>query len=472
MIKLRPGGGGIMQRQRRRTPLRISLALLAMLWAMAAGCDCQQKLAEVDDPPDVEVWPDVEFAIPPQDAGPDAARKPGRDAAPPGLDAAAPGLDAAPPPGLDAMPPGPDAAPPGLDAAPAGPDAETPCELGSVAGRVCAPDQQTWVGGATVSVDGVDCNGHPFHLEATSGSDGFFVINGIPTGPRTVHASLGAFQQDTAVVIAANQTTQIPDDALCVAQKAAKIAVITGMGDKIETLLTSLTLQYDIFDGTTSGWTGSGAVFLSDLTKMKTYDLIFIDCAAGKTTGLAIDLGPNAATITANLTAYAAAGGSFYTSDWALVFPALSFPTDMQFVLNGATSVTNPFATTHLMGYAPQTVTADVTDTGLAGFLGKGVVQISFPNATGANSNHWGLIQSIDPSANILIQGESLYACNTKDTNCSATGQLMTQVPLAVHFKANPVGAKGGNVVYTSFHNIAQPTDDVEKILKYIVLHL
>ena len=31
---------------------------------------------------------------------------------------------------------------------------------------------------------------------------------------------------------------------------------------------------------------------------------------------------------------------------------------------------------------------------------------------------------------------------------------------------------KGGNVVYTSFHNIAQTGDDVAQILKFIVLHL
>ena len=31
---------------------------------------------------------------------------------------------------------------------------------------------------------------------------------------------------------------------------------------------------------------------------------------------------------------------------------------------------------------------------------------------------------------------------------------------------------KGGNVYYTSFHNIAQPGNDVADILKYIVFRL
>ena len=33
-------------------------------------------------------------------------------------------------------------------------------------------------------------------------------------------------------------------------------------------------------------------------------------------------------------------------------------------------------------------------------------------------------------------------------------------------------GTVGGNVVYTSFHNVGQSSADVEQILKYIVLHL
>ena len=56
--------------------------------------------------------------------------------------------------------------------------------------------------------------------------------------------------------------------------------------------------------------------------------------------------------------------------------------------------VNTPFDAKALSGYAPQTVTAQVNDPGLAQFLGKTSLNISFPKQSGANSLHWGLLAS------------------------------------------------------------------------------
>lgn len=359
-----------------------------------------------------------------------------------------------------------------LDAGP-GPDAGHVCMFGSITGRVCAPDQQTWVNGATVTLDGTDCNGLPVHASTTSGSDGSFRLDDLPPGQWTVHAELGQFKQDTPVTVVAAKTTAIPDNQLCVAQKTVKLAVVTGTADKIENLLSALNLTYTTYAGDPASFGQGAAPFLSSLAAMKQYDMIFFDCGAAKLSGVStIDFGANAAAIQQNLRDYVAQGGSVYASDWALLFTVYSAPGAFSFLTNGGGAVANPFNANLLMGYAPQTVIAQVTDPGLATFLGKGEVTITFPNQSGAYSAHWGLLQSIDPTATVLVQASTVQTCTTADTKCQAPGVNATSIPLAVELRLAGTGVRKGHVVYTAFHNIAQSTDDVSKILKYLILHL
>ncbi len=122
------------------------------------------------------------------------------------------------------------------------------------------------------------------------------------------------------------------------------------------------------------------------------------------------------------------------------------------------------------MGYAPQTVTADIADPGLAAFVGKQQVSIAFPRGGGVSSLHWGLMQTVDPKAKVLVSARSLTTCD--GTSSCGAGPTARNVPLAVEYKVTPADQKGGDIIYTSFHNIAQTGPDVAQILKYIVLHL
>lgn len=349
-------------------------------------------------------------------------------------------------------------------------DGGVPCtDVGAVSGRVCAPDQMTWVNGASVSVDATDCHGQAVHLQTSSAADGAFTLRDVPPGNWSVHASLGAFTQDTPVSVRTNATTAIPDNQLCVAQRTVRIAVVTGSGDKIEDLLGALNLQYTLFGGDSSTWTTQAEPFLSNLTQMKQYDLIFVDCAAAKSSGTTIDLGAGAATIEANLAAYVQQGGSVYSSDWALLFTLAAAPSAVRYATQGGGPIANPLDARQLMGYAPQTVTATVRDPALAQFLGKTSLSIAFPKQTGANSLHWGLMSST-PNAQVLVSAPSVITC--PNTTCSTAGATRANVPLAVRVRVLPPGTKGGNIVYTSFHNVAQTGSDVAQVLKYLVLNL
>lgn len=344
-----------------------------------------------------------------------------------------------------------------------------PCtNQGSVTGRVCAPDLATWVNGATVVLDGTDCNGQPAHVETMSAADGTFTLSGAPPGDWTIKAGLGAFTQQTPVTVRSGASTAIPDNQLCVAQKTVRIAVVTGAGDKIEDLLTSLRLQFTLFGGDSSTWTTQAEPFLADLNQLKQYDLVFIDCAAAKSSGTTINLGPNAALIQQNLRAYVLQGGSVYGSDWALLFSLAAAPTGLNFATSGGAAIASPFDAVVLKGYAPQTVSARVDDAGLAQFLGKSTLSITFPKQAGANSLHWGLMAST--TGQVLVSAGSVVTC--PDTACSTAGASRSNVPLAVRVRAGTPGQRGGNVVYTSFHNVAQSGNDVAQVLKYLVLNL
>ncbi len=341
---------------------------------------------------------------------------------------------------------------------------------GAVTGRVCATDGVTWVNGASVTLAAVDCRLAGVVRTATTAADGSFRLDGVPPGSWTMKAQSGSFTRETPVTVRAGETTAVPDDGFCLMQGPVKIAVVTGSGDKIENLLDQLQLQYTLIRGDGTHWDSTGAPFLGDLGRMKEFNLIFVDCAAAHAAGsTTVDFGAGAALIEANLRDYALGGGSLYASDWALLFADYAAPGAFSFATQSGDDVANPVDTHQLMGFAPQTLQATVTDPSLAAFLGKSSLSIKFPNQQGAVSSHWGLINAVS-NGELLVRADGVQTC--ADASCFSPGPTRDGVPLFVWAHVLPPEAHGGNVVYTSFHNIAQSGGDVGQLLKYLVLHL
>jgi hypothetical protein len=341
----------------------------------------------------------------------------------------------------------------------------------AVLGRVCAPEQREWVPGATVTLEAIDCHGVPFTITATSGNDGSFRLDGVPPGTWTVTAQAGAFSQTYTVTVLPGREEIIPNDRLCVQQDVVRVAVVTGFGDRIENLLGNVGIQFDTYDGN-SGWSTSAAPFLSDLSALQRYDLIFIDCAAA-TMMYTVDLGANAQRIIGNLRQYVMGGGSLYASDWAVTFLALAFPSMVEPQLRGTSTVAVPFDATRLSGYAPQTVNARVVEPSLARAIGATQVAITFPDTSGARSGNWGLLELGSTPATVLVEAE-VATCSSGAMICNGQTQPgpMVTAPLGIKFKLTPVTQRGGNVFYTSFHNIAQTGTGVADILRWIIFHL
>ena len=341
---------------------------------------------------------------------------------------------------------------------------------GAVHGRVCATDGVTWVNGASVSLSATDCNGAAVTRTVASGADGSFTLDGVPPGSWTVSASVGSFTHQLPVKVESGKTAEVSDGELCVKQGEVRIAVVTGTGDRIENLLAQLQLQYTLIRGDGAYWAMTGAPFFEDLAQLQKFDLVFVDCAAGRSgPSSGIDFGPKAQQIEDNLRAYVLQGGSLYSSDWALLFAHYAAPDAVSWATRSGQPVASPLDTSELLGFAPQTLEAQVSDPGLAQFLGKSTLPVAFPNQPGAASKNWGLIDSL-AQGQVLVRADGVTSC--ADLNCTMTGATRDQVPLAVWVKTRPPDAPGGNVVYTSFHNIAQSGGDVGQLLKYLVLHL
>jgi hypothetical protein len=345
-----------------------------------------------------------------------------------------------------------------------------PCGFGSIHAQICAPDGKTLLNGARVTVDTDDCEGAPLHRETVSLADGSFTLTGVPAGLVTVTARLGDFTRTLAAQVTADQVTTLLPQSFCLEQQGLKIAVVTGNGDKIERLLTDLHLRFTTFDGTAGQWANQAGPFLADLARLKTFDLVFIDCDAASIGGYRIDPGADGTQIAENLHAFVQSGGSLYGSDWAALLVGLGVPGALQLAVDVSGPVTFPFDAHHLGGFAPQTVTATIADEGLRTFVGKSEIPVRFPKQTNAVSVHWGLLDRAI-GATVLASADAVKTCT--DSACdTAAPTSRNAVPLAVKVKVTGPESHGGWVVYTSFHNIAQPGDDVAQMLKYLVLNL
>ena len=354
-------------------------------------------------------------------------------------------------------------------------DAGHTCDTGTVQGTICAPDLHTSVAGATVTVSGV-CDGQSFTQTTTTNASGQFTIT-VPAGTWNLTATSGSFTQSFPITVTAGETTtNTMDQQYCFSATITKLAVITGAGDQIENLLTATGFTPTLIDGTTTGFAANALPFLLSPTQLAEYNVIFIDCGAGRTSitqadgGQSYDefyLGPDSATIATNLQNFVKNGGSVYASDWAFIFIYLGWGTQFEWETSAGNtspgSISFPFDPYDLMGFKNQTVTANVVDTGLAGYLGKNTVTISFPTTM----NHWGLLSAVNSPATALITG-SVQACTTG--SCS-NGAGASTAPLAALYRVT--NGPGGAVAYTSFHNVNQAVPaDIETILKYIVFKL
>lgn len=370
-----------------------------------------------------------------------------------------------------------DAAPPVVDAAiltEAG-----ICRTGGVAGVVCAPGNTAPIVGARVSAIGQDCRGERVVVEAVTDGGGNFVIEGLAPGVAELTIHAGRFVARLEADVFGGVVTPAGggiSSKVCVDADSAQIAVLTGDFDQIQSILNALGFAYDLYCGDRRAHR-QGRQLLLDPAALARYDIVFINCATG------IDLratNPEVAQMLTNLRAFVAGGGSVYVSDLAADFVAQGWPEKVDFEMQtrepapadpccvcgdcapecivpptviqscaGCCSQPNDLPSScrggsgvigdGRAGLSPAVVTGDF----VADFLGTRELTVNF------NLSGWISIRGLHPSVEVLVE--------------DAEG------PLMVLFQP---GEESGRVAYTAFHNHAQASDQMRRILEALIFRL
>ncbi len=181
---------------------------------------------------------------------------------------------------------------------------------------------------------------------------------------------------------------------------------------------------------TSMGWTFTEIQGdqLSDYEFLAQFDVIFINCP--------VDVYDTSSPVTDSLERFVREGGTLYASDWAFEYIDTTFPGYIHYL-------DDPF------NGADQSVIADIVDPGLAGFLNSPTVEIEFL------LDSWVTIESVSDAVTVYLAGDYRLMDGTSDND----------KPLSVSFAYGE-----GRVVYTSFHNEGQTTEEENKLLSYLVL--
>lgn len=340
------------------------------------------------------------------------------------------------------------------------------CGKGRVLGIACTPSGDL-LAAADVTITGTDCaTGQPFTLETRTNADGNYEFDDVPSGAHNLNISVGSFSGDSGVFVRAGETTDLTAavDKVCLDAGAVKIAVIGGAYDAVEELLTGLNLTFDM-KGNDAANSAAATAFLTNPAEMANYDIIFINCGDlyERLAPLPIIGGPDQRpAMVTNLRNFVDNGGSVYASDYAFPWIELAFPDVLEmYGAQGAGSASK-------MGFAPQTVTADVQSMDLQQILGSTTATIAFPHNPLQNiiNIRWVVLSSVGNGAINHINAD-VALCNA---NCDAAGPTNADTPLLVTWKS----PTGGTVVFTSFHNKRQATlnQDMELILRYLIFQL
>ncbi|OGD62327.1 hypothetical protein A2215_03790 [Candidatus Berkelbacteria bacterium RIFOXYA2_FULL_43_10] len=249
------------------------------------------------------------------------------------------------------------------------------------------------------------------------------------------------------------------------AAPAEKMAVTPAGYDDIGDILTQLNFNADVIQESD----------LSDLAKLKQYEVVYINCSAG--------LDNYVTTAASVLNQYVKEGGVIYASDYANYLIQTAFPGKINFYGQGSDTT----GSSARIGSAGK-VTAKIVDSGLASILGKTSAEVNF------DLGSWAVIDSAGSGTKVHVTGPvSIYDSGTGgysqeymdelskldysnpkaiedfyakyQSGTSSSSSSTQEKPYVVSFSEGE-----GEVLYTSFHNEAQKTTDMEKLVNWFAV--
>ena len=319
---------------------------------------------------------------------------------------------------------------------------DTPCGPGAIEGETCRPDGEV-LPGAQLTVSGLDCDGASFTETTTADGQGYYEFSNVPAGQHELTVASGSFEISDSVVVDAGQTTEMFSDAqkLCMTGTEADIAIMEGNFDDVAGMLDDMGIDYDLYP---AGFGVSNEVyeFVTDLDAMLEYDIIFAECQVDLPRSPSYDQD----LVEQNVRRFVEEGNSFYASDRADEWFYESIPEAIDFDLSVG----------GLGGPSSDPVEAQVVDEEMQELLGQDTMEIQFDTSGWTVTTGGG-------------SGTTIYLSADDFPLASPHGQTYDSAPLVVSYP-DPIG--GGNVTYTSFHNSAQLTDQMEVILQHLFFQL
>ncbi len=316
--------------------------------------------------------------------------------------------------------------------------------VGDLTGRICGPDGSSWAVDARVWASGSYSGGGAWLVEARSDADGWFTLENIPSGTHLFTVEKGSWSTTFEARVGGG-TNELAEPQ-CLDPASARVGVVTGEYDSIESILARLDIDFDAYDGQSDEYLD----LLRDPDLMAEYDILFFNC------GMAFSWLDYQDEIGDNLRSYVAGGGSVYASDWAYGMVELPWPDAIDFF--GTDRLWDPesYASGSIAPFngAAASFSADVLDPTMAAVLGSSTADISY------DWDAWAVVQG-PGSAQVLFQGDVLLWDDDFIRLTPWDG-----LPLALRFEA------GGSVVYTTFHNESQATTDMLVALEEIILSL
>jgi hypothetical protein len=326
---------------------------------------------------------------------------------------------------------------------------------GAITGRVCDPGEHSGIYNARVYVV-VNRGGKVEEVDAFTDAEGHFDLEGVPPGTYDLQVARGSFTTTVEDVVVAEAETTALDEADCLAPDVVNMTVYTGH-DSVEEVLARLGYtDFEIVDtlsgssehdDTTPSWFTAA---FGDAAAFADQDILFVNCGAHE---WALDNADPQDVQRAldNLRDFVEAGGNIYFSDWAYDLVEALYPDAVDWV-------GDDLVRDDAQRGKQQDFVADVVDAEMAAILGRARATLRF------NQGRIALAERLGPIARPLLNADI-----TADDGNGGT-ETLSQVPVLLEIL--PAGESGGRILFTSFHNGASNTPDMDDILRAIVFAL
>ncbi len=329
---------------------------------------------------------------------------------------------------------------------------------GEIAGRVCDPGEAVGIGYARVFVEVPRADGSTQEVETVTDAQGAFVLEDVPPGTYTLRVQAGSFTSALdGVEVKEEERTEI-EDADCLKPDTIAMTVYDGH-DSVEQVLARLgytdVLVVDTHhesgehDENTPSWLVEAFGVYDDFSSN---DILFINCGPHEWAVDNADPG-DLETVLTNLRRFVEDGGSLYLSDWAYDLFELLYPDAVDWY--GDDDVRNDAE----RGVA-QDFLAFVQDEELASLIGNGQAFLKY------DFSRIALPQELGGGANPLMTASIQY----EDDD----GNVLTldDVPVLLEFLPVALVDDPGRIIYTTFHNGANNTRDMDETLRAIIFSL